>query len=52
MVINRYLVIYIKEYFPKDTFRKASQLGFAAIYCRDEYGGTRVDPSIILEALS
>ncbi|CAF4445313.1 unnamed protein product [Rotaria socialis] len=43
------------EYFPKDTLRKAAQLGFAAIYCRDEFGGTggtRLDASLIFEALS
>ncbi len=45
----------IKEHFPKDVLRKAAQLGFAAIYCRDEFGGTggtRLDASIIFEALS
>lgn len=45
----------IQEYFPKDVLRKAAQLGFAAIYCRDEFGGTggtRLDASIIFEALS
>ena len=44
-----------KEFFPKETLRKAAQLGFAAIYCRDEYGGTgstRLDASVIFEALS
>ncbi|CAF1001558.1 unnamed protein product [Adineta ricciae] len=43
------------EFFPKETLRKAAQLGFAAIYCRDEYGGTgstRLDASVIFEALS
>jgi alkylation response protein AidB-like acyl-CoA dehydrogenase len=44
-----------KEYFPKETLRKAAQLGFGAIYCRDQFGGTggsRLDASIIFEALS
>ena len=44
-----------KEFFPKETLRKAAQLGFAAIYCRDEHGGTggtRLDASVIFEALS
>jgi alkylation response protein AidB-like acyl-CoA dehydrogenase len=50
-----YVRIYAQEYFPKETLRKAAQLGFATIYCRDEYGGTggtRLDASIIFEALS
>ena len=35
--------------------RHAAELGFGAIYCKDEYGGTglsRVDASIIFEAMS
>lgn len=35
--------------------RKAAELGFGAIYAREDYGGTgltRLDASIIFEALS
>lgn len=45
----------LQEYFPRETLRKAASLGFGAIYCKDEYGGTggsRLDASIIFEALS
>jgi alkylation response protein AidB-like acyl-CoA dehydrogenase len=55
MIIFECLLIYIQEYFPKEVLRKAAELGFAAIYCRDDYGGTagtRLDASIIFEALS
>ena len=50
-----HLIIRVQEHFPKETLRKAAQLGFGAIYCRDEHGGTggsRLDASIIFEALS
>lgn len=44
-----------KEIFPVETMRKAAQLGFAAIYASEKYGGsgmTRLDASLIFEALS
>ena len=44
-----------KELFPVETLRKAAQLGFGAIYAREDVGGTglsREDASIIFEALS
>ena len=44
-----------KEHFPIDTLRKAAELGFGAIYAREDVGGTglsREDASIIFEALS
>ncbi len=44
-----------KEIFPVETLRKLAQLGFGAIYTREEFGGsglTREDTSIIFEALS
>ncbi|KAK7503117.1 hypothetical protein BaRGS_00005743 [Batillaria attramentaria] len=44
-----------EEIFPVDTMRKAAELGFGAIYCKEKYGGTglsRLDASIIFEALS
>ncbi len=53
--IDQDILFEIQEFFPKDTLRKAAELGFAAIYCRDEYGGTggsRLDASVIFEALS
>lgn len=48
-------IVCSKEIFPKETLRKAAQLGFGAIYCQDQYGGTggsRLDASIIFEALA
>jgi isobutyryl-CoA dehydrogenase len=44
-----------KEHFPVDVLREAAALGFAAIYCKPDHGGTglsRLDASIIFEALS
>lgn len=44
-----------QEIFPVDTLKKAGELGFGAIYCREESGGTglnRQDASVIFEALS
>ncbi|CAH1800053.1 unnamed protein product [Owenia fusiformis] len=44
-----------EEYFPKETMMTAGSLGFGAIYCKDDYGGTglsRLDASVIFEALS
>jgi alkylation response protein AidB-like acyl-CoA dehydrogenase len=43
------------ETFPVDVLKQAASLGFASIYCREDFGGTgltRLDASIILEALS
>ncbi len=43
------------EHFPVDVMKEAAALGFAAIYCKPEFGGTgltRLDSSIIFEALS
>ena len=48
-------LISFQEIFPVETFKKAATLGFGAIYCGEEYGGTglcRMDASIIFEALS
>ena len=45
----------IQEIFPVDVLRKACQLGFGAIYCKEEFGGTgmnRLDASIIFEAMA
>ncbi|KAI9209174.1 acyl-coenzyme A dehydrogenase family, member 8 [Polychytrium aggregatum] len=44
-----------KEHFPVDALRKAAELGFGAIYCNPDFGGTgasRLQASIIFEALS
>ncbi|ESO89255.1 hypothetical protein LOTGIDRAFT_229142 [Lottia gigantea] len=44
-----------EEYFPRDVFKKAGELGFGAVYCREKYGGTglkRLDASVIFEALA
>ena len=38
-----------------EVIRKAAELGFGAIYCKEDYGGTglgRTEASIIFEALS
>ncbi|KAJ3067918.1 Isobutyryl-CoA dehydrogenase, mitochondrial [Podochytrium sp. JEL0797] len=43
------------SFFPVETMKKAAELGFGAIYCSDEFGGTgmkRIDASIIFEAMS
>jgi len=43
------------EIFPVDTMRKAAELGFAAIYIRDDVGGSglgRMEAALIFEALS
>ncbi|WAR07095.1 ACAD8-like protein [Mya arenaria] len=44
-----------EETFPVETLRKAAGLGFGAVYCKEEFGGTglsRLDTSVIFEALS
>ncbi|CAF0864879.1 unnamed protein product [Brachionus calyciflorus] len=44
-----------KEIFPVDVLKQAAELGFGAIYCKPDFGGTgltRLDASIIFEALS
>lgn len=41
--------------FPEETLRKAAELGFAAIYTSEEYGGTglgRLDAAVIFEELA
>lgn len=41
--------------FPEDTLRKAAELGFAAIYTREEFGGSglgRLDAAMIFEELA
>ncbi|KAJ3117429.1 Isobutyryl-CoA dehydrogenase, mitochondrial [Phlyctochytrium bullatum] len=41
--------------FPEDALRRAAALGFGAIYCSDDYGGSglgRVEASLVFEALS
>jgi isobutyryl-CoA dehydrogenase len=43
------------EIFPIDVLKQAASLGFGAIYCSAEYGGTgltRLDSSLIFESLS
>jgi len=43
------------EIFPVETMRKAAELGFAAIYIRDDVGGSglgRMEAALIFEALS
>ncbi|MHC8493726.1 acyl-CoA dehydrogenase family protein [Thalassospira sp. SM2505] len=44
-----------KHIFPEETLRKAAELGFAAIYTREEFGGTglgRLDAAVIFEELA
>ena len=44
-----------KHIFPEETLRKAAELGFAAIYTREEYGGSglgRHDAVVIFEELA
>jgi isobutyryl-CoA dehydrogenase len=44
-----------KEHFPIDVLKEAASLGFAAIYCNAENGGTgltRLDASVVFEALA
>ncbi len=44
-----------RKFFPVDTLRKASSLGFGGIYVRDDIGGSglsRLDAVIIFEALA
>jgi alkylation response protein AidB-like acyl-CoA dehydrogenase len=43
------------QIFPVETLRRAAELGFAAIYCRDDIGGSglsRLDAAIIFEELA
>lgn len=43
------------QIFPVETLRKAAELGFAGLYCRDQFGGTglsRLDAAILFEELS
>ncbi|BFZ10088.1 hypothetical protein BsWGS_13127 [Bradybaena similaris] len=44
-----------EEIFPVEAMRKAASLGFGAVYCSDQFGGTglsRLDASVIFEALA
>ncbi|WKX94785.1 hypothetical protein Q1695_011782 [Nippostrongylus brasiliensis] len=44
-----------EEYFPIETLRHAGELGFGAIYCSDEFGGSglsRLHASVIYEQLA
>ncbi|XP_004363481.1 acyl-CoA dehydrogenase [Capsaspora owczarzaki ATCC 30864] len=44
-----------KEIYPAETMRAAAKLGFGAIYCNPDFGGTglsRMDGTVIFEALS
>jgi alkylation response protein AidB-like acyl-CoA dehydrogenase len=44
-----------KKHFPMDVYKRAADLGFAAIYVSEEGGGCglgRLDASLIFEALS
>lgn len=44
-----------EEIFPIEALRKCGELGFGAIYCKEDHGGTglhRIDASVIFEALS
>uniref|UniRef100_A0A914VR89 Isobutyryl-CoA dehydrogenase, mitochondrial n=1 Tax=Plectus sambesii TaxID=2011161 RepID=A0A914VR89_9BILA len=44
-----------KEHLPRDVLEKAGEIGFGAIYCREDHGGSalsRVDASIIFEQLA
>jgi alkylation response protein AidB-like acyl-CoA dehydrogenase len=43
------------QIFPVDTLRHAAELGFAGIYCRDDFGGSglsRLDAAVIFEELA
>ena len=49
------LPLHPQEIFPVETMRQAAELGFGAIYAREEFGGTglsRLDAAIVFEALS
>ncbi|UEM04104.1 isobutyryl-CoA dehydrogenase [Skermanella rosea] len=43
------------QVFPVETLRRAAELGFAGIYCREEFGGSglsRLDAAVIFEELA
>jgi isobutyryl-CoA dehydrogenase len=40
------------EYFPVEAFREAAEMGFAAIYCKSGTGLSRLEASVIFEALA
>ncbi|GAB6025518.1 Isobutyryl-CoA dehydrogenase, mitochondrial, variant 2 [Chamberlinius hualienensis] len=45
----------LEEIFPVDAMRKAAQLGFGGVYCKEEFGGTglsKLEASVVFEALS
>ena len=47
--------VILQETLPVDCLKKMSELGFGAIYCDPEFGGTglsRLDASVVFEALS
>ncbi len=41
-----------QEYFPVEAMREAAEMGFAAIYCKSGTGLSRLEASVIFEALS
>ena len=44
-----------ESFFPVDTIKQAAELGFAALYCKEDFGGTslgRLDSALIFEELS
>src|ERR1700743_3782161 len=44
-----------ESHFPVDVLKKAAELGFAALYVKDDVGGsalTRLDAAIVFEALA
>lgn len=44
-----------KSIFPKETIRKAGELGFCSLYCAEEHGGmglSRLDAALVFEQLS
>ena len=55
VVIFKWNFPFILQFFPKDTLRKAAELGLGAIYVKEDVGGTglgREDAAIIFEALA
>jgi isobutyryl-CoA dehydrogenase len=51
--ISPYALDWEKEaYFPVETFREAAEMGFSAIYCKSGTGLSRLEASIIFEALA
>ena len=51
--ISPYAIEWEKDaYFPIETFREAADLGFAGIYCPSGTGLSRLEASVIFEALA